>query len=847
MASNILLRILGDSASAEKSLGEVAAGVAALDRQDANVNVDVDAGAAEGQLALFAAEVEALDGKQIDVSVDVDRGAFAALAGLSAGLKAASDAAGGSGGGGGGGLGVAIKSVNFGPLSAGSSGASAAIGALAIAIGVTLVGALAALAASLAGAVAGLGALGVAVAGVLGPAVILAIGAVSSLTKVLAVLKAEDQARVQQAQQSAAGDQQAAAAMDRRKAAATALADAEVNASRARAQALREMADAAEAARDAELGLERAQLSSDQAALGVKQATLELKQFRAETKTAGTDLNGLFQKFTDVDVRFDPGALSKALGGVGGGSLGQDQQLKLEQLVLNVRDARLREKEATDGVHDATVNLNRAQATDADFKRKGITASAQYAAALRGVRDAQRQLTEAQRDPAGATAVAHVAALTGQLTERQKQLLAVVRRLRSVLHDTFGPAVSGVLAGMVTGLDRVSKVAGQLRGTFRQLGVAVGRSLVVVAQTLTSPDMISAFKQFTVTGAALAGPVARGIRALATILTNVARASLPFLVAGFNSVFRALDGIATKSGNFVGLSILIARIVADLRVWVGLAASVARVLLAFFNAAEPAGRAFAAAISRGANALAAWMRSSTGREQIREFLEVAVPFAISFARFLGRVVVAFARLGQIIAPILTPLLDLLSDILSLWLRWARIMALVTQRLSAPFTAIVRLINRAVGALTGLIDKFTDLGKHVIDGFINGIKSKAGDIVNAVKNYVTDKIPGFVKKVFGIHSPSRVFMEIGSNVSEGLAQGIRNGTRGLTLAATAALTTPVIAAAPSTAAVRDRPVSAASNVVKPHLDVNLTVPGGGAPDARAFLAQLEREAAARGWA
>lgn len=63
------------------------------------------------------------------------------------------------------------------------------------------------------------------------------------------------------------------------------------------------------------------------------------------------------------------------------------------------------------------------------------------------------------------------------------------------------------------------------------------------------------------------------------------------------------------------------------------------------------------------------------------------------------------------------------------------------------------------------------GKNLIQGFINGIKSMAGDIIKAIKETITDKLPGFVKKALGIHSPSRVFMELGSYSAQGFVEGL----------------------------------------------------------------------------
>src|SRR5690625_4550009 len=63
-----------------------------------------------------------------------------------------------------------------------------------------------------------------------------------------------------------------------------------------------------------------------------------------------------------------------------------------------------------------------------------------------------------------------------------------------------------------------------------------------------------------------------------------------------------------------------------------------------------------------------------------------------------------------------------------------------------------------------------IGKDVIQGFINGISS----MFNAVKNTIskiTNFVPNTIKKILGIKSPSRVLMALGRDTGEGLVLGL----------------------------------------------------------------------------
>lgn len=68
--------------------------------------------------------------------------------------------------------------------------------------------------------------------------------------------------------------------------------------------------------------------------------------------------------------------------------------------------------------------------------------------------------------------------------------------------------------------------------------------------------------------------------------------------------------------------------------------------------------------------------------------------------------------------------------------------------------------------------FFDLGKNIMSGLINGIKSMGGTLINIIKTSITDKLPDFVKKALGIASPSKVFIEIGKNVGLGFIKGVQ---------------------------------------------------------------------------
>lgn len=82
------------------------------------------------------------------------------------------------------------------------------------------------------------------------------------------------------------------------------------------------------------------------------------------------------------------------------------------------------------------------------------------------------------------------------------------------------------------------------------------------------------------------------------------------------------------------------------------------------------------------------------------------------------------------------------------------------------------LSSAVDAIKTKVSEFIQAGKDLIGGFVQGIKDKVSDAVAAVKEAAGNVIDG-VKNVLGVHSPSRVFAEIGRYLILGLEQGFNS--------------------------------------------------------------------------
>ncbi|MGG2988741.1 phage tail tape measure protein [Geobacillus stearothermophilus] len=95
---------------------------------------------------------------------------------------------------------------------------------------------------------------------------------------------------------------------------------------------------------------------------------------------------------------------------------------------------------------------------------------------------------------------------------------------------------------------------------------------------------------------------------------------------------------------------------------------------------------------------------------------------------------------------------------------------VSSIMSGIKSTIVSMWNSAVSFLKS-IDLFT-IGKNIIQGLINGIGSMARSVAEKVKE-LAESVPAWIRKMLGIHSPSRETEKLGRYTGEGFAKGIES--------------------------------------------------------------------------
>ncbi|NMY95619.1 phage tail tape measure protein [Pseudomonas proteolytica] len=183
---------------------------------------------------------------------------------------------------------------------------------------------------------------------------------------------------------------------------------------------------------------------------------------------------------------------------------------------------------------------------------------------------------------------------------------------------------------------------------------------------------------------------------------------------------------------------------------------------------------------------------------------------------------------------------------------------------ANFSPIGLIYQAFAGVLSylgvDLPSRFTEFGNMIVNGLVNGLLAGLGSVKTAISS-IGDASIGWFKEKLGIHSPSRVFAELGGFTMEGLTKGLESGQKGpldalssLGKQLTAAGTLALSATAMPALAVDDRPPissSPAAAVYDSHDTYEFTItaaPGmdllGMEKTLRAMLNKIENEKKAR---
>lgn len=176
-------------------------------------------------------------------------------------------------------------------------------------------------------------------------------------------------------------------------------------------------------------------------------------------------------------------------------------------------------------------------------------------------------------------------------------------------------------------------------------------------------------------------------------------------------------------------------------------------------------------ITAAMSALLGIVDTITSPESITLLIQAAMQLMLALARGL---IAAIPQLIDAVPGIITNLVEsfyaMLPEIIGVGIEI--VIALASGLVSNAghiIAAVPRLVETIVRGFLAAVKSYWDIGKSIVDGIRQGITEQWQRLKSDVSNLFTGLV-SWIKNLLGIHSPSRVFADIGQNMAAGIGDG-----------------------------------------------------------------------------
>lgn len=176
-------------------------------------------------------------------------------------------------------------------------------------------------------------------------------------------------------------------------------------------------------------------------------------------------------------------------------------------------------------------------------------------------------------------------------------------------------------------------------------------------------------------------------------------------------------------------------------------------------------------ITAAMSALLGIVGKITSPESITLLIQAAMQLMLALARGL---IAAIPQLIDAVPGIITNLVEsfyaMLPEIIGVGIEI--VIALASGLVSNSghiIAAVPRLVETIVRGFLASVKSYWDIGKSIVDGIRQGIVEQWQRLKADVSNLFTGLV-SWIKNLLGIHSPSRVFADIGQNMAAGIGDG-----------------------------------------------------------------------------
>ena len=336
-----------------------------------------------------------------------------------------------------------------------------------------------------------------------------------------------------------------------------------------------------------------------------------------------------------------------------------------------------------------------------------------------------------------APALLPLATAAGQVISALAPILPLAGQLIASLATALAPAISGIATAL-------GPVIASLSAAFMPVLAALTPTLTMLGQMIGQ------------VAGQIGGVLVQAVTMLAPFLPQIAAAFMQILQAVMPLIPQLIQLVVTGLMGLLPVLIqLMPTFVRFINILAQVVGVVAQVLGVFIQVVQWLGTLTAAIVG-----------FVTGNgEQLRQFWEGV---KAGFSEMIGNVVSAVAGWASAMSAQLGAMASAaIAQVVNWWNG-------MTARVAEGVQNVVSRVGEIPGKITGFFADagqwLYNAGKDVVTGLINGLTDMLGEAYERVKG-MAENITNVAKDALGIASPSRVFMEIGAFVSEGLAVGI----------------------------------------------------------------------------
>ena len=359
--------------------------------------------------------------------------------------------------------------------------------------------------------------------------------------------------------------------------------------------------------------------------------------------------------------------------------------------------------------------------------------------------------------------------LVGSVATAGENIIPRVGQIMTTLGQTVADYAPGVGLYLSNALISVlpEAVQGPMRDAFAGVDKVVGKLESVFNDNL-KPAADAADSVFSA--------ISSGVKTFGDAVNDLVLPAIDQLSPAFNDFFGAIQTaqpLLEFIANIIGIGIA-AAISTAIKLFAAITEVVAFVITGFTQLYEDISgfvtgvvQFFTVDLPNAINALVQWFAQLPGN--IAAFLSTVITNVVAWvANMAANAVNAGSRFISGIAGFLSALpgniASWLSGVISTVIGW------VSQFASNATSAATQFASNLIDGLASIPDQVISIGSNIIQGLVNGVTGAAGKLIDAVKGAVGDAIEG-AKNLLGIHSPSRVFREIGQYTMQGAALGV----------------------------------------------------------------------------